>query len=219
MCEEKIFRCPVCDSVLEFYLDNDNDLCCECHNCDMRGYDTRTDRPKSKTKAYLDFYDRIPLQFFLNKVAMRLQETRLQETNEILLSSAESYSKESDKLKPCPFCGSEHIFLNDQSYRDKSGMHDILYYECMDCGGRARCTSYISQAEKDWNRRVVWNRQGESDKLKSCPFCGNESIIFLNKYSDGIYKYVYYECKDCGARSRCTTDVNEAEKDWNKRVV
>ena len=88
MCEEKIFRCPVCDGVLEFSFDYENDLWCECPICGLKGFDLRKNRTRSKAIAYFSLCTDIPLQFFLNKIAISLQET-----NEILSSSTNSIAK------------------------------------------------------------------------------------------------------------------------------
>ena len=88
MCEEKIFRCPVCDSVLEFSLDDDNTLRCECPDCGLTGCDARFSKPQSKAIAYISLCMDIPLEFFLNKIAKGLQET-----NEILSSSTNSIAE------------------------------------------------------------------------------------------------------------------------------
>ena len=87
MCEEKFFRCPVCNSVLAFSFNANTILCCECRDCGLFGYDFR-EGYKSKVRAYLSLYKNIPLGFWLNKIAKELQET-----NEILLSSTKSIAE------------------------------------------------------------------------------------------------------------------------------
>ena len=110
MREEKIFRCPVCDSVLEFSFDDDDEnktLRCKCPDCGLTGCDARKyNNPKSKAIAYFSLCMDIPLQFLLNKIAMRLQET-----NECLSKHLYKMTQKHEYIKPCPFCGQEPDIL------------------------------------------------------------------------------------------------------------
>ena len=81
MSEQDISKCPVCDGELEFFFDARNGLCCKCLNCNLVGYDDYKEDKTYKIRACLDLCKNIPLQFFLNEIAISLQET-----NEILSS-------------------------------------------------------------------------------------------------------------------------------------
>jgi len=54
-------------------------------------------------------------------------------------------------------------------------------------------------------------------KLKSCPFCGNDAMMYEQLQND--YKEYFVKCISCGAKSR-SYFVNPmyAIKAWNKRV-
>ena len=50
-------------------------------------------------------------------------------------------------------------------------------------------------------------------KLKPCPFCGSEAIVF-----DGFPFNYYIKCKTCGVQSDDRANRDSAAKVWNKRT-
>jgi Lar family restriction alleviation protein len=56
----------------------------------------------------------------------------------------------SEKLKPCPFCGSSHVLAEDFEEFDM-GMYWI---RCGDCGAGCSTKDTTEEAIKAWNRRA-----------------------------------------------------------------
>mgnify|MGYP002624665483 CR=1 FL=1 len=52
------------------------------------------------------------------------------------------------ELNPCPFCGSEELFIDPGEYRA-----DYMIM-CVDCGGRIGYFPSKAQAIAAWNRRA-----------------------------------------------------------------
>ena len=60
-----------------------------------------------------------------------------------------------EELKPCPYCGSEDIFVDDTNC-EVDGNYEICFHcECMNCG--ARSFDYESESDAIY----AWNRQAE----------------------------------------------------------
>ena len=56
-----------------------------------------------------------------------------------------------------------------------------------------------------------------SEKLKPCPFCGNEVKLISRPIKFGSDERVYYiECQ-CGITTGEAADCHSAEKTWNRR--
>lgn len=56
-------------------------------------------------------------------------------------------------------------------------------------------------------------------ELKSCPFCGSESVHIQNgAVAPGGHQYVLAWCANCGACSRDEVDVAQATAAWNTRA-
>lgn len=55
-----------------------------------------------------------------------------------------------DELKPCPFCGSEHILTATQK---PVGMGECFIVKCFDCSAEIKRTAKRKAIEA-WNRRV-----------------------------------------------------------------
>jgi Lar family restriction alleviation protein len=53
-----------------------------------------------------------------------------------------------EKLKPCPFCGSEEIVAKDHHG------NGISYVECVECGTLGPYSNTVEDAIKWWNRRA-----------------------------------------------------------------
>ena len=56
-----------------------------------------------------------------------------------------------------------------------------------------------------------------SDKLKPCPFCGEEA--FVHMLGNEIAKGYYIACDECGAKTRVFGYEAEAIEAWNRRVA
>ena len=52
-------------------------------------------------------------------------------------------------IKPCPFCGSEDLFVDPGEYRTD---YAII---CARCGGRIGYFNTFEYAQEAWNRRAV----------------------------------------------------------------
>ena len=53
-----------------------------------------------------------------------------------------------NELKPCPFCGSDELFIDEGEYRNDYSIN------CTDCGCRIGYFDTYAQAASAWNRRT-----------------------------------------------------------------
>ena len=63
--------------------------------------------------------------------------------NKLLKDAMERMDRE---LKPCPFCGSRKVTLND--------LKTVAYVICLDCGCSLNASLSKEHAVRSWNRRV-----------------------------------------------------------------
>ncbi len=56
----------------------------------------------------------------------------------------------SNKLKPCPFCGSNNIYL----YKACGVCDDDAWLECLECGVKTKAFRDTDEAIDAWNNRV-----------------------------------------------------------------
>lgn len=56
----------------------------------------------------------------------------------------------SDKIKPCPFCGSNNIYI----YKACGVGCDDAWIECLECGTKTKAFRDVDEAIEEWNRRV-----------------------------------------------------------------
>ncbi len=59
-------------------------------------------------------------------------------------------TEKTQKLKPCPFCGSSRIFVTTHSYEDKP---DYYKAECNECEAETGFKLSMAEAITAWNRR------------------------------------------------------------------
>lgn len=57
------------------------------------------------------------------------------------------------------------------------------------------------------------------DKLKSCPFCGNDAELYRSFGRYGTFMYV--ECLCCGAKTKAfgTGNKDESDADWESNAA
>ena len=55
-----------------------------------------------------------------------------------------------DELKPCPFCGSDRIEIDDLGYQETP----CWFVACNNCGAEISGFLYLSRAIEAWNRRA-----------------------------------------------------------------
>ncbi|MCK4983705.1 MAG: Lar family restriction alleviation protein [Victivallaceae bacterium] len=55
--------------------------------------------------------------------------------------------KKKEKLKPCPFCGSENLTINHDYYPS--------WISCEGCGSLGPEDEDTQEAEKKWNTRII----------------------------------------------------------------
>lgn len=60
-----------------------------------------------------------------------------------------------NKLKPCPFCGGEDIYLAANTIKADNGIHSDFYYFCGDCMAEG------SVADTENNALLAWNKRNE----------------------------------------------------------
>jgi len=111
----------------------------------------------------------------------------------------------SEKLKPCPFCGSNNISAWD--------------YWCR-CNN---CTAEIAMQRVDENPALshrannilAWNRRKSGPYKDSCPFCGGNNLdLSVSKADEGRF-WMY--CRDCFAQGPEGANEDEAEELWDHR--
>ena len=56
----------------------------------------------------------------------------------------------SDSLKPCPFCGSNNIYL----YKACGVCCDDAWLECLECGTKTKAFRDVDEAIDAWNWRI-----------------------------------------------------------------
>ena len=73
-----------------------------------------------------------------------------------------------EKLKPCPFCGSENVTLAYNSSRYKRYYY---YVSCMICGARTRGEGiYADHVSEEWDNQAAmksvscWNQRAVSEQ-------------------------------------------------------
>ena len=112
-----------------------------------------------------------------------------------------------EKLKPCPFCGSENVEVfkfNIDFAPGKYGVH------CNDCEISVGRFNMEDDVIKGWNQR--------GGKLKPCPFCGSEDVETARFALDGIPNKTCVFCHNCKTFvGRCKTEL-DAIKKWNRRA-
>lgn len=55
----------------------------------------------------------------------------------------------------------------------------------------------------------------EEIKLKPCPFCGSDDVVF----GAGLEDEYYVECWDCGAKIESYNGMEDAVAGWNARAI
>lgn len=137
-------------------------------------------------------------------------------------------------LKPCPFCGTDHVIL-DWEIRSRmlDGNHHQIQARCMRCnGGQTDLFDTAEEAMARWNRRDS-RGLSENGKLKPCPFCGWMPKIEETVDEEDFHLYYYaVVCPECGCRTYPTDgvwrkchatpdedDYNEVVELWNRRTI
>lgn len=61
------------------------------------------------------------------------------------------WEKHSD-VKPCPFCGSDNIFIHEKAGR-RSPYNSFYYLKCKFCGGSSGASEDIDAVYEKWQTR------------------------------------------------------------------
>ena len=119
-----------------------------------------------------------------------------------------------EKLKPCPFCGSRKVLLHTQDV-------DWHFVECDKCHcSTPMILGFELGAIVAWNTRDTFlkriSKEGEimAEKLKHCPFCGGEAEV--RTYRDDIH---FAQCKQCMSMTIHFQKPEGAIEAWNKRYT
>lgn len=62
-----------------------------------------------------------------------------------------------EQMKPCPFCGSEHIVLCGHDGKKKTAPE--CWVACGDCGATTNTTAFPERAVQFWNRRSPTDKE------------------------------------------------------------
>jgi Lar family restriction alleviation protein len=105
----------------------------------------------------------------------------------------------SEKLKPCPFCGSSHVLAEDFEEFDM-GMYWI---RCGDCGAGCSTKDTTEEAIKAWNRRAEPKR-GEWIAYKGMQMPERHGLHYCSNCNHSLHLAsngrVYNYCPRCGAK-------------------
>lgn len=132
---------------------------------------------------------------------------------------------ENDYNKPCPFCGSVKLTVNE--YRNKYNDNKYYAYSCRKCGAHTRDSLTEEYARELWNKRV-----GDPNEINPCPCCGSNNVRSFIRPTDrplGLPELrVSVGCSHCGYESgvliknRDLSEVTEAIKQvtrvWNRDI-
>ena len=98
-----------------------------------------------------------------------------------------------DKIKPCPFCGSEKVSLG-------SGLDKLQQVECSNCGATGPCVTSANKAVLLWN---FAQRKEDVEMKKSCANCKYN----LDGYCSSVLPYRSFRVND----DLCCTDWEAKE--------
>ena len=134
------------------------------------------------------------------------------------------------KIKPCPFCGSKRIKVEEEPgwltgyYDDLTGEEisertNCYYCKCQECNASSPTAAKEGKFAgiNEWNTRA--DMQNTNGKFKSCPFCGSDNIqvVEFKSEDEDIDKY-YCKCNDCGSFSDSYLRELLAITAWNTRA-
>lgn len=92
-----------------------------------------------------------------------------------------------DKLKHCPFCGSNKVAT--ALLPNRNNKEDLAYaVVCQNCGAMTWGSMYRPEAVKQWNRRYLCAEHRPEGAIKP-----KHVIKFLGEWTTGRY-----ECPTCG---------------------
>ena len=109
----------------------------------------------------------------------------------------------SENLKPCPFCGGEAVFEEENNTSS-------VKIVCKSCGASTLWTAKPVQNYiiDKWNSRS----RKRTTQIKSCPFCGGNGNLW--QAMDSMY---IIQCMNCAISSDYYETEEEAKSAWNRR--
>ena len=119
-----------------------------------------------------------------------------------------------EKLKPCPFCWGENLYVSKEPNPDQYQV--ICNADCGGCGASSGFEDTSIEAIEAWNRRAdvkhgKWIKDGDGYALYKCTACND--LCTVAGYADCISEEQMHKtfkfCPNCGARM-------ERSEEWEK---
>ncbi len=113
------------------------------------------------------------------------------------------------ELKPCPFCGSEDVWVYD--FSEEASPDKSYVVECAECGMMfiPKGSEWREVTLNAWNRRP--GEKFERVQLGSCPACGHEASVCEGK--DGKFRVV---CSACRLKTDGMNTAENAIEEWKE---
>lgn len=124
----------------------------------------------------------------------------------------------SNKLKPCPFCGSSRVEIMPDTIDDEGTTMKQYFAMCLDCVNCGVNADTEDEAIAGWNKRPTkaYTEDVPIGTLKPCPFCGGEANVKNGAVCCEPDDY-WIRCQEYDAETAIYATPAEAIAAWNRR--